>query len=182
MTKTIQSKLGRSGRRAFAGTLLTILAAATLACNSSEVPATPATPFRVHAIFDPGADAATQVRDALAQAAQQHKRVLLDFGGNWCGDCQILDYYLHTPPDSALIDQNYIVVDIDVGHMDHNVALANQYGATLRHGVPAVSILDAQGHVLYSQNDGEFSSMGRVDPAAVTSLLEQWKMSGQKAG
>jgi thiol:disulfide interchange protein len=157
--------------------LLVIVVAATVACNSSEVPATPSTPFRVHAIFDPSADAAAQVRDALAEAARQHKRVLLDFGGNWCGDCQILDYYFHQPPNSALIDQNYVVVDIDVGHLDHNVALANQYGVTLRHGVPALAIVDAQGHVLYSQNDGEFSSMGRVDPAAVTQMLEQWKVS-----
>jgi len=158
--------------------LLAAVAAATLACNSSEVPATPATPFRVHAIFDPSADAATQVRDAMAQAAQQHKRVLLDFGGNWCGDCQILDYYFHQPPNAGLIDKSYIVVDIDVGHLDHNVALANQYGITLRHGVPALSIIDPQGHVLYSQNDGEFSSMGKVDPAAVTQMLEQWKVNG----
>jgi thiol:disulfide interchange protein len=147
------------------------------ACNSSEVPATPTTSFQVHAIFDPGADAATQVRDALAEATRQHKRVLLDFGGNWCGDCQILDYYFHQPPNAGLIDHNYVLVDIDVGQLDHNVALANQYGVTLRHGVPALAIVDAQGHVLYSQNGGEFSSMGKVDPAAVTALLEQWKIS-----
>jgi thioredoxin 1 len=165
-------------RQVFSNVLLAAVAAAAVACNSSEVPATPSTPFRVHAIFDPSADAATQVRDALAQAVQQHKRVLLDFGGNWCGDCQILDYYFHQPPNSDLIDHNYIVVDIDVGHLDHNLALANQYGVTLRHGVPALSIVDAQGHVLYSQNDGEFSSMGRVDPASVTQMLEQWKVSG----
>ena len=24
---------------------------------------------------------------ALKTAAQTHKRVLIDFGGNWCGDC-----------------------------------------------------------------------------------------------
>ncbi|HEX3985901.1 MAG TPA: thioredoxin family protein [Acidobacteriaceae bacterium] len=163
--------------RILALALLAVPTLTTVACNSSEVPATPATPFRVHAIFDESADAAAQVRDALAQAAQQHKRVLLDFGGNWCGDCQILDYYFHQPPNSTLIDQNYILVDLDVGHLDRNVALANQYGVTLRHGVPALAILDAQGHVLYSQNDGEFSSMGRVDPAAVTRLLQQWKVN-----
>lgn len=172
-----QSRFLPAGR-IFALALLVTPSLALLSCNSSEVPATPAAPFRVHAIFDPSADAAAQVRDALAEASRQHKRVLLDFGGNWCGDCQILDYYFHQPPNSDLIDRNYIVVDIDVGHLDHNVALANQYGATLAHGVPCLSILDAQGHVLYSQNSGEFSSMGRVDPAAVTQLLQQWKVSG----
>lgn len=177
MRQTMQTKRISFAGRILALALFVVPALAVVACNSSEVPATPATPFRVHAIFDPSADATAQVRDALAEAGRQHKRVLLDFGGNWCGDCQILDYYFHQAPNSGLIDRNYIVVDIDVGHLDHNVALANQYGVTLRHGVPALAIVDAQGHVLYSQNDGEFSSMGKVDPAAVTQLLRQWKVS-----
>ena len=178
MQTTIQPTRLVTAARIFALPLCAIALLTLSACNSSEVPARPTSPFRVHAIFDPSADAAAQVRDALAQAAREHKRVLVDFGGNWCGDCQILDYYFHQPPNSDLIDHNYVVVDIDVGHLDHNVALANQYGATLAHGVPCLSILDAQGHVLYSQNSGEFSSMGRVDPAAVTQLLQQWKVSG----
>ncbi|MGA8160081.1 MAG: thioredoxin family protein [Acidobacteriaceae bacterium] len=173
-----QRRLVSPARRIFAFALCAATVLAIIGCNSSEVPATPTAPFHVHAIFDPSADAAGQVRDALAEAARQHKRVLLDFGGNWCGDCQILDYYFHQPPNSDLIDRNYIVVDIDVGHLDHNVALANQYGVTLAHGVPSLAVVDAQGHVLYSQNNGEFSSMGRVDPASVTHLLEQWKISG----
>ena len=28
-------------------------------------------------------------------AAAQHKRVILDFGGDWCTDCQVLDLYFH---------------------------------------------------------------------------------------
>jgi thiol:disulfide interchange protein len=177
MKKTTLQKSSSLTARILAVILFAVPSLSMVACNSSEVPATPSTPFRVHAIFNPDADAASQVKNALAEAARQHKRVLLDFGGNWCGDCQILDFYFHQPPNSALIDQNYLVVDIDVGHLDHNVALANQYGVTLRHGVPALAIVDAQGHVLYSQNDGEFSSMGRVDPAAVTSMLQQWKVT-----
>ena len=30
---------------------------------------------------------------ALKAAPAAHKRILLDFGGNWCGDCQVLDIY-----------------------------------------------------------------------------------------
>ena len=48
-------------------------------------------------IYSETADAHTEVRQALAQAAKEHKRVLLDFGGNWCGDCQVLSIYLHDP-------------------------------------------------------------------------------------
>src|ERR1700731_1808747 len=38
-----------------------------------------------------------QLRQALAKARAEHKRVIVEFGGNWCGDCQVLDLYFHDP-------------------------------------------------------------------------------------
>ncbi len=161
-------------RRTAACTLLPL--ALLTACNSSESPETPVPEvFRVHQIYDPAADAAAEIQHAVAAAAQEHKRVLLDFGGNWCGDCQILDYYFHQQPNAALIAQDYVLVDVDVGQMDHNMSIAAQYGMPLRHGVPALAVLDGQGNVVYDETDGEFSAMGRVDPALVTQFLERWK-------
>lgn len=161
-------------RMLLAGTLTLLLP--LTACNSTETPETAAPEaFHVHAIYNPSADAAAQVQQALAEATQQHKRVLLDFGGNWCGDCQILDYYFHQQPNAALIAQNYILVDVDVGQMDHNMNIAAQYDMPLQHGVPALAVVDAQGKVLYSQTGGQFSDMGRVDPSLVTEFLERWK-------
>ncbi len=157
---------------------LSAFAAATLltACNSSEVPETSAPEaFRVHQIYNPNADATAEIHQALVEAAQQHKRVLLDFGGNWCGDCQILDYYFHQQPNQALIAQDYVLVDVDVGQMDRNMNIAAQYGLPLKHGVPALAVLDAKGEVIFGQTDGQFSAMGRVDPALVTQFLERWK-------
>lgn len=162
---------------------LLILAVCTLlpaglltACHSAETPETSAPEaFQVHQIFHPEADAAAQIHQAVVQAAQEHKHVLLDFGGNWCGDCQILDYYFHQQPNAALIAQDYVLVDIDVGQMDHNMNIAAQYGMPLKHGVPALAVLDAQGNAIYDQTDGQFSAMGRVDPQLVTEFLERWK-------
>jgi thioredoxin 1 len=157
--------------------LCTLLPAALLtACHSSRTPETSAPePFQVHQIYNPTVDAAAEIHRAVAEAAQDHKRVLLDFGGNWCGDCQILDYYFHQPPDAALIARHYILVDIDVGQMDHNMNIAAQYGMPLKHGVPALAVLDGQGNVVYDQTDGQFSAMGQVDPNLVTEFLERWK-------
>jgi thioredoxin 1 len=155
----------------------TLIAAALLtACNSSEVPETSAPEaFQVHQIYNPNADAAAEIRQAVTEAAQQHKRVLLDFGGNWCGDCQILDYYFHQQPNAALIAQHYILVDVDVGQMDHNMNIAARYDMPLKHGVPALAVLNTQGKVVYSQTNGQFAAMGRVDPTLVTEFLERWK-------
>jgi thiol:disulfide interchange protein len=128
-------------------------------------------------IYSATADAHAEVAQAIRTAAQQHKRVLLDFGGNWCGDCQVLDIYFHQPPNSAILDKNYVLVDIDIGHMDKNVDVAEKYDVPLKRGVPALAILDSHGHLLYSQKNGEFESMRRMDPGSVTQFLNQWKAS-----
>ena len=126
-------------------------------------------------IYNENADAHAEVRDALARAAREHKRIILDFGGNWCGDCQVLDIYFHREPNAALLADNYVLVDIDIGHMDKNVDIAQRFDVPLQKGVPALAVLDAHGHLLYSQTNGEFEKMRSMDPASVTSFLEHWK-------
>lgn len=165
-------------RRTPALACVLLLTAALASCNSNEVAETqpPANPFQVHAIYNPDANAAAEIGQALKHAAQQHKRVLLDFGGNWCGDCQILDFYFHQQPNASLIAQNYVLVDIDVGQLNRNLDIADKYGVPIqRHGVPALAVLDANGALVYSQGNGQFAAMGKVDPASVTQFLERWK-------
>lgn len=129
-------------------------------------------------IYNESANAHAEVRDALQKAAREHKRVLLDFGGNWCGDCKVLDIYFHQQPNANLLAHNYVLVDIDVGKYDHNLDLAQKYGVPLQKGVPALVVLSASGRELYSQRNGEFESMRRMDPASVTQFLERWKAGG----
>ena len=82
---------------------------------------------------DPG-QARADVAAALKIAAQTHKRVLLDFGGNWCGDCIVLDMYLHNEQNRALLEANYVLVRVNVGHLDTNLDLAEQYRVPVTHG------------------------------------------------
>lgn len=126
-------------------------------------------------IYNESADAHAEIRDALARAAAEHKRVLLDFGGNWCGDCKVLDIYFHQQPNVDLLAHNFVLVDIDIGRMDKNVDVAQKYDVPLQRGVPALAVLDAHGRLLYSQKNGEFEAMRRMDPASVTQFLEHWK-------
>jgi thioredoxin 1 len=130
-------------------------------------------------VYSDTTDAHAEIRDALARAAREHKRVLLDFGGNWCGDCQVLDIYFHREPNADLLAKNYVLVDVNVGKYDKNLDLAKKYEIPLQKGVPALAILDAQGRLLYSQRQGEFESMRRMDPNSVTQFLERWKPTRQ---
>lgn len=136
--------------------------------------------FHARHIYNENADARAEIHDALSTAASEHKRVILDFGGNWCGDCQVLDIYFHQQPNAQLLDQSFILVDIDIGHYDHNTDLADQYNVPLKRGVPALAVLDSHGHLLYSQRAGEFERMRHMDPASVTTFLQQWKPGGSE--
>ncbi len=48
-------------------------------------------------IYPDPSQAKADLAAALKTAAATHKRILLDFGGNWCPDCQVLDIYFHDP-------------------------------------------------------------------------------------
>ncbi len=126
-------------------------------------------------IYPAPAEARADLAAALKTAAQTHKRILLDFGGNWCGDCQVLDIYFHDATNKPILDSNYILVDINIGHMDANEDLAEQYGIPLHKGVPALAVLNDKGELLYSQKTGEFEDMRHLESAALTDFLLKWK-------
>lgn len=126
-------------------------------------------------IYPDPAQAKADLSAALTTAAAQHKRVLLDFGGNWCGDCHVLDIYFHNPQNRPILDANFVLVHINIGHMDENVDIAEKYGIPLQKGVPALAVLSEKGKLLYSQKGGEFEAMRRMESSAVTSFLVQWK-------
>lgn len=122
----------------------------------------------------PGA-ARADIAAALRTASAAHKRVILDFGGNWCPDCQVLNIYLHDARNKPIVDANYVVVRVNIGHMDANVELARHYGIPVKKGVPALAVLDGSGKVLYSQKNGEFDNMRNMQSSALTQFLIRWK-------
>jgi thioredoxin 1 len=126
-------------------------------------------------IYPPPAQAATDIAAALKTAAATDKRVILDFGGNWCTDCHVLDLYFHDAANSPLLEANYILVHVNIGRLDANVDIANRYQIPLKKGVPAIAVLDHQGNLLYSQKTGEFEAMRHMQASAVTDFLQHWK-------
>lgn len=120
--------------------------------------------------------AGADIAAALREAASSHKRVLVDFGGDWCTDCKVLDAYMKRPENAALVARGYVVVHVNVGArgIDRNLDVARRYGIPLEKGVPALAVLDAGGKVVYSQRNGEFESMRRMDAKSVNEFLGKW--------
>jgi thioredoxin 1 len=126
-------------------------------------------------IYPEGAQAEMDIAAALAQAGREKKRVLLDFGGNWCGDCQVLEIYFHDQQNLPLLESHYVLVPVNIGRYDENLAIAARYGVPVQQGVPALAVLDPNGQVVFTQRQGEFKSMRQMSSSAVTEFLMQWK-------
>ena len=156
-------------------TVKILLLAAVVALSACKTHQEATTPTVNKALYPDPAQATADLAAAFKTAAATHKRILVDFGGNWCGDCQVLDIYLHAPANQAILEQNFVLVDVNIGHMDANQDIAARYAVPLEKGVPAMAVLSEKGELLYSQRGGEFESMRRMDPAAVTSFLVQWE-------
>ena len=111
-------------------------------------------------VYNPLADARSDVAYAIAQARSDHRRVLLVFGANWCAACRVLDRHLHDPAAQALVEASFHVVDIDVGEGDDarhgsdfdNTDVLRKYGVPVDHGVPVVAVLDGDGHTMFAGN------------------------------
>jgi thioredoxin 1 len=131
-------------------------------------------------IYPPPEEAAANIATALQTAGATQRRVILDFGGNWCPDCHALDTYFHDATNAPLLEAGYVLVYVNIGRVDKNLDLAERYGVPLKKGVPALAVLDADGKVLYSQKSGEFEAMRSMESSAVTDFLAQWKPTPAK--
>jgi thioredoxin 1 len=124
-------------------------------------------------LYKADANAAQDIRQALAAAGKQHKNVLLDFGGNWCLDCHVLDNAFHQPRIAPLLNSNFVLVHVDVGKYEKNLDLAKKYHVDLEKGVPSLAVLDAQGNVLYATRDFERARV--MSEEDVIQFLDKWK-------
>jgi thioredoxin 1 len=126
-------------------------------------------------IYPADADARAEIKEAEEKAAQEHKRVLLVFGANWCYDCHVLDLAFHRP-DFAAAMAGYEIVHVDIGpDGKKNSDLAKQFQVPLDKGVPALAVADSAGKVLVSQKNGEFENARAMTPQALLEFLNKWR-------
>ncbi|MHB1021748.1 MAG: thioredoxin family protein [Acidobacteriaceae bacterium] len=131
-------------------------------------------------LYSDTANAKADIQAALVTARKYHRNVILDFGGNWCGDCKVLDIYMHQSPNLELLQQNFLVVHVNIGRYDKNLDVAEKYHIPLSKGVPALAVLNPYGKLLYSQRTGEFEDMRQMSPGAITAFLNRWKPASAK--
>jgi len=126
-------------------------------------------------IYVPGTNVHAEIAHALKLASQQHKRVLVVFGANWCYDCHVLDRAFRRADVIAVLNPNYEVVHVDVGQGEKNQDIMQQYHVPMAKGIPAIAVLDSDGKLLYAQQGGEFEKARVLGPEDVIAFLNKWK-------
>jgi thiol:disulfide interchange protein len=133
-------------------------------------PAKPSQP----SIYDEAADGSQQIADALVVAEAEHKRVLLQFGANWCGWCHRLhDLFVSDRVIAAHLAANYVVVLIDVNG-GRNKDIDDKYGNPSHFGLPAIVVLDDQGNLLTTKDSDELEEGDHHSPEKVMEFLKAW--------
>ncbi len=164
------------------------LAAAAVAALLVTVPATTFAAVKAPAVqlksladlptppypYDEKADAEADVAAALKRAKKAHKLTLIDFGGNWCGDCRVFAGVIEQPDVKAWVDKHYEVVTVNVGRYDKNMQIPARYGIDKLKGVPSFLVVDGKGKLV---NDGAFFALTdarHMTPQSIVDWLAQW--------
>jgi thiol:disulfide interchange protein len=161
-------------KRALCITVLFAAAAGVIAARQTGTTATAATKPHVDGPYNEKADAHKDIAAALALAQRDKKNVLLDFGGNWCLDCVVLEKLFDDHLVRPFLEANFHVVHIDIGQWDKNKDIDQQYGGVIAKGVPAVVVLDPSGKMIDSTKDGSLESARHATAEQILARLNTW--------
>lgn len=125
--------------------------------------------------YDVAANANAAVDVAFARARKSHKRVLIDLGGNWCGDCRILAGLMELPQMRSFLAAHFEIVSVDVGRFNTNLQIPARFGITKRLlGVPTVLIATPEGKLLNGNDVFALADARHMQPQAVADWLAKW--------
>lgn len=125
--------------------------------------------------YDETINADAAVNAAFDRAKKNHKRVLIDLGGNWCGDCIILDNVMQLPEMKRFVDAHFETVSVDVGRFNRNLQIPARFGITQRlQGVPSVLITTPDGKLVNAGHTAALADARGMTPQAIGDWIAQW--------
>ena len=116
------------------------------------------------------------VARARARALKAHKLLIIDLGGNWCGDCRVLTGTLDLPEVKPFVARHFEVVTVDVGRFNHNLQVPAHYGIRDRlKGVPSLLIVDPRTDTLINEgNTAALADARSMNPQGLADYLAKY--------
>ena len=126
-------------------------------------------------LYNPYANVAKDVQEAVWKAKKEKKHVLLQVGGNWCVWCYRFNAFVQT--DSLLkkvMDYNYVVYHLNYSKENRNLDYLKKLGYPQRFGFPVMVVLDGEGNRIHTQDSELLEKGNGYDRDRVLSFLKNW--------
>jgi thioredoxin-related protein len=126
-------------------------------------------------LYKPAANAEKEIKEAVEQAKDQGKHVLIQIGGNWCIWCARFNDFVTTDKSiDSLVQKNYIVYHLNYSKENYNSKLLKQYEYPQRFGFPVFLVLDGKGKLLHTQTSWYLESGKSYDKEKVVAFFNDW--------
>lgn len=126
-------------------------------------------------VYDESIDGIEQLDQAIAQAQQEQKFVLVQVGGNWCKWCLMFaDFAVKNEKVAQVIKDNYIYIHLNTSKGNKNEAALRRLENPGRFGYPAFVILDEKGQRLHTQNSAYLEQGQGYNEKLVVEFLQNW--------
>jgi len=117
-------------------------------------------------------DATKDIANAVSLATKQHKRILLDVGGDWRHWCLLLNTMFKADKEVArTLAERYVVVHVNWSTENENRAVLSKYPKV--ESFPHLFVLEKYGKLIRSQDTGALESGDHHDHAKVMAFLRK---------
>jgi thioredoxin-related protein len=126
-------------------------------------------------LYNPEADAKTDILNAREIAKKEGKHVFLQIGGNWCSWCIAFDKKVNDTEElKKILNDNYVVYHLNYSKENTNSDVLKDLGFPQRFGFPVFVILDADGNRLHTQNSSYLEEGKGHSIQKIKEFLEGW--------
>lgn len=130
-------------------------------------------------LYNPEANAKKEIAEAVKQAKESDKHVLIQVGGNWCIWCaRFNDFVTNDKSLDSLMNANYVVYHLNYSKENKNQELLAMYEFPQRFGFPVFLILNGKGDLIHTQTSWYLEAAKSYDKEKVTAFFTDW---GKKA-
>jgi len=129
--------------------------------------------------YDPARNPEQDLQMTVKRAKTEHKRIVLQVGGEWCGWCKLMSKYFHQNEKvAAALAKDYLIMEVNFSDQNKNREFLKKYPSI--RGYPHLFVLDSDGKLLHSQNTAELEQGKGYNEQKVLEFLAKW--SPKKAG
>jgi thiol:disulfide interchange protein len=132
--------------------------------------------LHMFAKYDPARDPEADLKLALDKAKAEHKRVLLDVGGEWCSWCHLIDHYIATRDDvREAFEASFVALKVNYSDENKNEAFIGKYGKVP--GYPHFFVLEPDGKLAVSQGTSELEEGRGYNHDRMLAFAKRWVLS-----